>query len=71
MHKKRCKMSKETTFAGLLAFAAILFPELYKSVDPDPLTVTNWNLIVAGFMTMVGLWRARDNNKSSETVGAK
>lgn len=64
-------VSKETTIAGILAFCAVFFPEVYKSFDGDQSTITNWNLILSAAMTMIGLWRARDNNKSSEAVGAK
>lgn len=63
-------MSKETTFLGILAFLSVLFPELLHQFDNDPDTIPNWNLVIAAFMTMLGLWRARDNNKTSEQVRA-
>lgn len=44
---------------------------LKAQFDNDPATVADWGLVVALVIAAVGLLRARDNNKSSEEVGAK
>jgi hypothetical protein len=63
--------SKETTLAGVFAFATLLFGALSAQFDSNPETVANWNAVVAGGGVLIGLWRARDNNTSSEKAGAK
>jgi hypothetical protein len=40
-------------------------------LDSDPATVANWGAAIAAVVAAVGLLMARDNDKSSENVGAK
>lgn len=63
--------SKETTIAGIAAFVFALAGAIYYHYDGDVETVPNWTVVASTFFAMVGLIRARDNNKSSEQVGAK
>lgn len=62
--------SWKTTAAGVVAFLALVFGEVQKELDDDPETNANWNVIVeAGALLWMGL-SGRDNNVSSEQVGA-
>ena len=63
--------SKETTLAGLFTGLALIAGELAKLFDNDPATTMEITTIVAAVGMVIAFWRARDNNKSSETVGAK
>lgn len=63
--------SKETTLAGLFTGIALIAGEVAKLFDNDPNTNMEISIIVAAVGMVVAFWRARDNNKSSETVGAK
>lgn len=53
------------TIISTIAGAAVLL------LDGDPLTNPNWASVSAAITAGVGLLAARDNNKSSEDVGAK
>lgn len=64
--------SWKTTVCGILAALAggitlVAIPIL----DNDPATVANWGAFGAALAAAVGLLFARDNDKSSESVGAK
>lgn len=63
--------SWKTTLAGLGALLAVLGPAINAQFDGKPETVPQWDLVLsAAFACAVGLF-ARDNDKSSEQVGAK
>jgi hypothetical protein len=64
--------SWKTTVCGILAALAggitlVAIPIL----DNDPATVANWGAFGAALAAAFGLLFARDNDKSSESVGAK
>ncbi len=63
--------SWKTTTAGLAAILAALFAALTAERDGDPATVADWNTVAIAAAAGAGLLSARDNNKSSEQVGAK
>jgi len=63
--------SKETTLAGLFTGLALIAGELAKQFDGDPATNMEITTIVAAIGMIIAFWRARDNNKTSESVGAK
>ncbi len=63
--------SWKTTLAGLSGFFAALGIALRDHYDGNPATIPNWDMVIlAGSSFLVGLF-ARDNDKSSEQVGAK
>lgn len=62
--------SWKTTVAGLSGFLAALGIALRDHYDGNPATIPNWDMVIlAGSSFLVGLF-ARDNDKSSEQVGA-
>lgn len=60
--------SSETTIAGIASLALIAIAAM---IDGDPLSIPDWGFLGAIIPLVIGLFRARDNNKSSEEVGAK
>ena len=62
--------SKETTIAGILTGLALILGQLANLVDKDPATTLEYSIIVAAIGMIIVGWRSRDNNKSSESVGA-
>jgi len=65
-------MSWKTTLCGVLGIVAAAITLLAIPVlDSDPATVANWGAFTAAISTAVGLFFARDNDKSSEDVGVK
>jgi hypothetical protein len=65
------KNSWKTSAAGIGAILVALGSALSATFDADPVTVPDWGALVAAIIAGVGLLAARDNDKSSEQVGAK
>jgi hypothetical protein len=65
------KKSWKTSAAGIGAILVALGSALSATFDADPVTVPDWGALVAAIIAGVGLLAARDNDKSSEEVGAK
>lgn len=63
--------SWRTTAAGMVFFLAIVAGQLRYVFDDDPKTNPDWNIIAAATAGLLGFSSARDNNKTSEMVGAK
>ena len=63
--------SKETTIAGVLTGIALILGQLANLFDKDPATTLEYSIIAAAIGMIIVGWRSRDNNKSSESVGAK
>jgi len=63
--------SKETTIAGVLTGLALILGQLANLLDKDPATTLEYSIIAAAIGMIIVGWRSRDNNKSSESVGAK
>jgi hypothetical protein len=62
--------SWQTTLAGVVAALCLSGPEIGKTFDADPLTVTNWVAVLGALAVGALGGAARDNNKRSEDVGA-
>ena len=63
--------SWKTTVAGIAAIIAAVALAISNELDTDPATVADWGVVLATVIAGVGLLFARDNDKSSEDVGAK
>lgn len=63
--------SWKTTLAGVGLILTSLGQVMTASFDSDPMTNPQWEVLIAAVIAGVGLFMARDNNKSSEDVGAK
>jgi hypothetical protein len=64
--------SWKTTLCGILgAVAAAITLVAQPLLDSDPNTVPQWGTFLAAAAAAMGLVLARDNDKSSEDVGAK
>ena len=63
--------SWKTTAAGIAAIVAAVALAISHQFDTDPATVADWSAVIAALTAGVGLVLARDNDKSSEKVGAK
>jgi len=62
--------SWKTTAAGILAAALVIGEQLLYAIDPYPETLFDANIVIAQLAVLYGFWNARDNDKSSERVGA-
>jgi hypothetical protein len=63
--------SWKTTTAGILGILGLLATGLAATLDNDPGTVAQWEIILPMIISQAGLLFARDNNVSSEAAGAK
>jgi len=63
--------SWKTTLAGFGVLLSALGAALQAQFDGDPATVPDWAVVVTALFAAVGLLVARDNDKSSERVGAR
>ncbi len=63
--------SWKTSAAGIGAILVAVGSALSAMFDADPATIPDWGAVVAAVIAGIGLLAARDNNVSSETVGAK
>lgn len=65
-------LSWKTTAAGIGMIVTALFTMILQPLtDNDPATVPDYNVAVASIIAGVGLIMARDDNRTSEEVGAK
>ena len=65
------KGSWKTTAAGICAILVAIGTAIIALVDGDPKTSINFEATMVAISAGVGLLAARDNDKSSEQVGAK
>lgn len=63
--------SWKTSAAGIGAILVAVGSALTAMFDADPATIPDWGAVVAAVIAGIGLLAARDNNVSSEAVGAK
>lgn len=57
--------------AGIAAAVAAIASAVNAQFDGLPETEPEWGLVIAAITAAVGLFSARDNDKSSEDAGAK
>lgn len=69
--KKITMKSWKTSLFGSGGLLLIWAPVLSAAFDGDPSTIPNFGLAIATSMPALGLLFARDNNRTSEQVGAK
>jgi anti-sigma-K factor RskA len=62
--------SWKTTLAGIAAIVAAVATAVSAQFDNNPATVPDWTLVIGMITAGVGLMFARDNDKTSEQVGA-
>lgn len=65
------KGSWKTTLSGVAAIITTLGAALSAMTDGNPDTTVNLSATITAIAVGLGLIMARDNNKSSEDVGAK
>ena len=63
--------SWKTTTLGFLQFAGVAVDQAVNLLDDDTATIFSWKILSASAAAFVALWKARDNDKSSESVKAK
>jgi hypothetical protein len=63
--------SWKTSAAGIGALLVAIGGALTATFDADPTTNADWAAVIAAAVAGFGLIFARDNDKSSEQVGAK
>ncbi len=61
--------SKETSIFGIATFLSVAASAVMALTDGNPDTNPDWNIVIAGFFSMLMGLRARDNNKSSKQLG--
>lgn len=65
-------LSWQTSLAGISAIVVAVFSMIVQPLtDGNAATNVDWNSAIAAIMLGFGLLRARDDNKTSEEVGAK
>jgi ABC-type enterobactin transport system permease subunit len=63
---KDAVVSWKTTVGGIVAFIAILAPQMQTLLDNDAATNPDWNLIIAAASVLMAALFARDADKSTE-----
>jgi len=63
--------SWKTTFCGVAAIVVMVLNACIATFDGNAATVADWSGVIAAVIAGIGLIIARDNDKSSEDVGAK
>ena len=63
---KDAVVSWKTTVGGIVAFIAILAPQMQTLLDTDAATNPDWNLIIAAASALMAALFARDADKSTE-----
>lgn len=65
------KGSWKTSAAGIASIVVAIASCVQALLDGDPATVPNYEVAFAAIAAGVGLFFARDNDKTSEQAGAK
>lgn len=64
------KASWKTTAAGVAALIAVIATAITAQFDGDPATIAEWGGVITAVFVALGFAASRDNDKSSEEVGA-
>ena len=64
-------VSWKTTVMGVCAILSAVVGAVKLLVDGDPATNPDWTAVIAAVAAGIGLIAARDNDKTSESAGAK
>lgn len=64
------KHSWKTTACGILALVVVLGRTAIALLDADEATNPQWDVVAATITMVIGLFFARDNNRTSEEVDA-
>ena len=70
MSDKLKSASWKTSAAGVAAIVVAVGGAVQLLTDNNPSTNPDWNAVIAALMAGIGLLFSRDNDKSSEEVGA-
>jgi len=63
--------SWKTTGLGIVTIVMAIASAARMLLDDDVATMPDWNTVVTAVVAGIGLIFARDNNRTSESVGAK
>ena len=65
-------LSWKTSASGISAIVIAVFTLIVQPLtDNDPATIPDYNVAITAILAGVGLITARDNDKTSEEIGAK
>lgn len=64
-------MNWKTTLSGLIGAVVVVGAEVQKFLDNDIATQPDWNVVIGAVVLAVGLFFARDADKSSKATGVK
>ncbi len=62
--------SWKTTAAGIAALLAVIATAIASQFDGDASTTAEWGAVVTAVFVALGFVASRDNDRSSEDVGA-
>lgn len=54
--------SWKTTTTAILGFVALVATQAQASIDGDPSTIANWNVVITGAIPLIGLLFAKDHS---------
>ena len=64
-------MNWKTTLSGLIGAVVVVGAEVQKFLDNDIATQPDWNVVIGAVVLAIGLFFARDADKSSKATGVK
>tara|TARA_R100001594_G_scaffold149966_1_gene209416 strand:+ start:11223 stop:11426 length:204 start_codon:yes stop_codon:yes gene_type:complete len=64
-------MNWKTTLSGLIGALVVVGAEVQKFLDNDVATQPDWNVVIGAVVLAIGLFFARDADKSSKATGVK
>ena len=64
-------MNWKTTLSGLIGVLVVVGAEVQKFLDNDAATQPDWNVVIGAVVLALGLFFARDADKSSKATGVE